>query len=667
MSYSYLPTTSANAYSPARRGFIPSGVLKTVHDALPSAARKGISAAVHTASDKVDKLKSRDELKALGWRTVKYLFTVTHALIFLWICTLWWGERRVFQDSLQSCAWDAWENWPRHANPHHVAFVADPQLVDPHTYPDRPWPLSTLTVKFTDQYLRRSFSSIQSNFDPDSVLFLGDLFDGGREWSTARSSSPEERWRKYNDALWKEEFRRFVKNFLDPWSSQETHSANPRGRRLIASLPGNHDLGFGSGVQLPVRDRFQNIFGKGNRVDVIGNHTFVSVDVVSLSAMDQPDPNTGSTGAGNGDGKRPNQDIWQESEDFLNAMKTHRGRAEMEELHFLGRPTKNRLFNYEVSEPSKPVIYKEDDPEIVGLPTILLTHVPLHRNPGTPCGPLRERYPPSAEGLEEDEQNAIRISGGYQYQNVLTKTISNEIVSKIGPNLVHVYSGDDHDYCEITHREFSGSPKEITVKSLSWAMGVRKPGFVLTSLWNPIDPATGKPLDPSAPGSTIQNHLCLLPDQLSIFIYYGLVAGFTLAVLILRAVILALRAAPSPSAEPILPLSENREYPTRSRAVSHSSSSSVSNPSFIKLGGLASRATNNNPRFSPPQLYNSDSYPGLDYTEGMDRSKWKPSGSSRRRRGGDTLFGRIRYEFVDSFTSVARVAFAWYLFLILRW
>ncbi|PWY89153.1 hypothetical protein BO70DRAFT_162167 [Aspergillus heteromorphus CBS 117.55] len=378
-------------------------------------------------------------------------------------------------------------------NPHHVAFIADPQLVDPHTYPGRPWPLSTLTVKFTDQYLRRSFSSLQQELGPDSVLFLGDLFDGGREWSTQHSESPEGRYRKYDDRFWKREFHRFVKIFVDTWNEGDGHIRHPVGRRLLTGLPGNHDLGFGSGIQTPVRDRFQSFFGKSNRVDVIGNHTFVSVDTVSLSAMDQPDPETGSSGTGSGDGTQPNEHIWRETQDFLDRMNVHRGRAEVEALRMLGNQSEGRRFQHRAMDILEPSLAHTAAPEIAGFPTILLSHVPLYRRPATPCGPYRERHPPSSPNLEEDERNAIPMGRGYQYQNVLTPTISRDIVSKVGPNLVQMYSGDDHDYCEMSHHEFSGSPTEITVKSLSWAMGIRQPGFVLTSLWNPIDPATGQP------------------------------------------------------------------------------------------------------------------------------------------------------------------------------
>ena len=248
----------------------------------------------------------------------------------------------------------------------------------------------------------------------------------------------------------------------------------------------------------------------------------------------------------------------------------------------------------------------------------------------------------------------MKITGGYQYQNVLTQTISNDLVSKIGPNLVHVYSGDDHDYCEIAHREFSGSPKEITVKSLSWAMGVRRPGFVLTSLWNPIDPATGQSTQDVSP--TLQNHLCLLPDQLSIFIYYGLILGLTTLVLLVRAVALMMMYPPSnisSNNNPILPLSENHSPhipPT----------SSTSSSTRIAPNGLASRATTNTaPRY--PESYYEKHYgadPGFSRGVAPD--------DARRAEEFAEIWG-ILYEFASSVKYVAKFVLAWYVFLIWRW
>ncbi|KAK1142080.1 hypothetical protein N8T08_008162 [Aspergillus melleus] len=669
MSYSFRQGTSADAYRPSRGSFSKTpGTLDRVQSLLPTAANRQIAdlqaRGASLASGGTEGSRARTALGTQIWRTFKSIFSVANGLVLLWFWTLWWGERTVFRESLETCAWGNWEHWPRDATPHHVAFIADPQLVDPHTYPGRPWPLSTLTVRFTDQYMRRSFWSIQNKLGPDSVLFLGDLFDGGREWATAHSSSPEERYKKYKDSFWKEEYHRFVKIFLDQWNEGDRFSTNPRGRRMIASLPGNHDLGFGSGVQVPVRDRFQMFFGKGNRVDVIGNHTFVSMDTVSLSAMDQPDPKTGSSGAGSGDGHRPNEHIWKEAEDFLNNMSVHRAKAEMEELRMLNNQSEGHLFTHKAVDISEPSVVQRPQPEVVGLPAVLLTHVPLYRRPATPCGPLREHWPPSSEGeLEEDERNALTIAGGYQYQNVLTQTISKDLVSKVGPNLIQVYSGDDHDYCEISHREFSGSPKEITVKSLSWAMGVRRPGFVLTSLWNPIDPATGKPTAEGNTATTLQNHLCLLPDQLSIFIHYGLILGLTLAVLLVRAVVRAAFPPKSTSSSPLLPLSESRppQY-----EFSQVPSSGTSSSKFPSPGGLASRATNYSPRHKSSPSYH-DAYPSADADDDkLDRTKWKPSHADSRGRSGSRV-RLIWVELIDSVRHVAAIVFVWYFFLIWRW
>ncbi|EYE90688.1 putative manganese ion homeostasis (Fr) [Aspergillus ruber CBS 135680] len=651
MSYAY----SSAPFRPARRDSIssPSTILVQIQNGLPPWAQQWI--AKLRAGPRAGRQTSPREWKAMGRLTIRRVVTIANALILFWVWTLWWGERTVFQESLEGCGWGEWEKWPSHATPHHVAFVADPQLVDPHTYPGRPWPLSTLTVKFTDQYLRRSFSLIQRNFGPDSVLFLGDLFDGGREWATGTTSSPDERYRKYKDSFWKKEYSRFGRIFSDQFKEGDALSRDPLGRRMIASLPGNHDLGFGSGIQIPVRDRFQTFFGKGNRVDVLGNHTFVSVDTVSLSAMDQPDPQTGSTGAGSGDGKSPNEAIWKEAEEFLDQMNVHRAKAETHELKSLRSQTEGYQFNHAAVEINEPSHGQLPQSETVGLPAILLTHVPLYRKAATPCGPYREHYPPSSsdEELQEDEQNSLKIGGGYQYQNVLTQTISNDLVSKVGSNLVHVYSGDDHDYCEVVHREFSGSPKEITVKSLSWAMGVRRPGFVLTSLWNPIDPATGKSLENVSP--TLQNHLCLLPDQLSIFIYYGLTLALTLVILLARAVVVTIYPSQSTTADagPMLPLTEvQRHIPT----------SSISSSTTFAPRGLASRGSNFNSRsfeYYPEKGRQRSPTKGTYSGQGYGQQPGNGHGKGLVGTVGGKLWGEVWF--------VAKVVLSWYIFLIWRW
>lgn len=95
---------------------------------------------------------------------------------------------------------------------------------------------------------------------------------------------------------------------------------------------------------------------------------------------------------------------------------------------------------------------------------------------------------------------------------------------------VEILSGDDHDYCEHYHQSSfpSGQPRivrEVTVKTISMVMNVRRPGFQLLSL-APSELRT-EGLD------TYADELCLLPDQLRIYlnIYLPLLALSLLAVL----------------------------------------------------------------------------------------------------------------------------------------
>ncbi|TKA21927.1 hypothetical protein B0A50_08575 [Salinomyces thailandicus] len=516
---------------------------------------------------------------------------------------------------------------------------------------------------YTDLYMARNFRLINGRLDPDTIMFLGDLLDGGREWATNKARPLKEsqkkqlkeitegkatwkrdvsdngeifdntthdesgrvpeleswksyrkanvlprrhaireedhsigsrgvdlkdfvpgengRWSKWDQRQWDAGFARFSHIFFDPDQlypqagrhpfaaydvisdpisvengadkvlRQEYAIAGGKQRRVIASLPGNHDLGFGQGVQLAVRDRFQLRFGDTDHIDVIGNHTFVSVDTPSLSATSQYVPEGGQTPVEKSVELRH---IWNPTMRFLENLRAPAGRAVSDNLHKY-YPDVHPAAGYQHSvmdpedhhnQPSAAQLAKDKHKARPQLPVILLTHVPLFRNPDTECGRLRERG------------HAISINAGYQYQNVITKGLSSTIVNRVSAagEIAHIFSGDDHDYCDVNHRYNIGtsttgakadggkaagsvlrSIREITVKSFSWAMGVRKPGFLLVSLWNPVD-AQGETVGMPLP--TVQTHLCLLPDQLNIFIDYALLLGSTLVALLIRALFVGL-------------------------------------------------------------------------------------------------------------------------------
>ncbi|KIV89791.1 hypothetical protein PV10_07166 [Exophiala mesophila] len=594
-----------------------------------------------------------------------HLWRISSLLVLLWAIVLIWGERVVFDRSVTACQWQRWEKWPSYAQPHHVLLVADPQLVDPHTYPDRPWPLSTLTIFYTDKYLDRSYRRLQQKLLPDSTLFLGDLFDGGREWGDAKYSSPEERYRQYGKQFWLREYMRFSNIFLRPWPyGQATSQSEPAGRRLIASIPGNHDLGFAQGISLAVKKRFDAYFGPLNRLDIIGNHSFISIDSVSLSAMDQVEYTTGSSGLG--DGTSPDtkaQKIWKPVEDFLTTAGDVKARAIRQtcennlgwrdpkprelffpELKAYPRARKNtqNKDTEQVDERDAGMDMRQNSirnhgqdltrraesdaqsapPNKIsssGIPTVVLTHVPLFRAAGTHCGPHRER------------DTAIPLQAGYQYQNVLTPLVSQDIITHLHQEVTMIYSGDDHDYCEIEHNEFTGRPREITVKSMSWAMGIRIPGVQLVSLWNPVncDQMMGGQ-EMSVPRDTVQNHLCLLPDQLGIFIRYAQTLVFTLIIIITATI----RYKPSsaaeyrhgghPKSDALLPLT--KDYPSRHPASNTSSTSSTSSVLSHHQSDtyLSTRKSNGNGssygNIPASSRSSSPSKPPYPYAAGTDRN-----------------------------------------------
>ncbi|KAF1912582.1 hypothetical protein BDU57DRAFT_522947 [Ampelomyces quisqualis] len=560
--------------------------------------------------------------------------SVANVLAALWWAALYWGERGVFDAHMHHCRWDRWERWEGGATPHRLALVADPQLVDPHTYPGRPWPLNPLAYQYTDRYLRRTFARLQTALYPDTVFFLGDLFDGGREWATRTTRSPDAQFRRYGNDFWLREYRRFCDIFFAHWGDAGLHPRPGQpGRRIISSLPGNHDLGFARGVQVGVRNRFNAYFGDSNRIDVIANHTFVSIDSLSLSAKGQDAP-------------EQTEDLWRPTADFLAHASSHKQRLVQRQLriHRGLRPYPAFAHDAFALDHLAPSELPHAQDRLAEFPTILLSHIPLFRAPGTPCGPLREHWPPTPPPpgqppLQRDDRNAISVSAGYQYQNVLTKEITVDIANKIG-DIRYAFSGDDHDYCDVVHHGYAsggGGIREITVKSTSWAMGVRHPGVVLVSLWNPVD-THGNPLRGNG-NATMQTHLCLFPDQIGTFIKYALLFGLTLALILLRAALITaglvtpLAAAPARAASPILPYTthdvhKSKQEPSLTHPTDpiHSSHSTCSSD----RPGLSARPPQTRAKYSLPLVQ----HPG--YHESRDDRGEKKARSPMRVYGGSS-------------------------------
>ena len=351
-----------------------------------------------------------------------------------WLLLVNYYEHVFPKRALQRCDWSRWEHWPKAgngpANSHKVALFADPQIMDDFSYPGRPRIVNYFTRLLLDHYHARNWKYVHYYLNPETTIFLGDLFDGGRNW---------------DDDLWMEEYNRFQRIFPKKPTT-----------KTIMSLPGNHDIGFGDTVIQSSLERFSTYFGETSRSLDIGNHTFVLLDTISLS--DTVNPNVSSI-----------------PREFLDAWGM-------------------------VDHP---------------YPRILLTHVPLYRNPKVQkCGPERE------------SKDDFPISYGEQYQTAILPSLTDEILRRIEP--VYVFSGDDHDYCHIKHNFYGENgllreADEITVKSCAMNMGIRKPAIQLVSLLN--DPTK------TPTGPTIETELCYLPDSFRPLWMYAIALVLNLSVI----------------------------------------------------------------------------------------------------------------------------------------
>ncbi|VVT48468.1 uncharacterized protein SAPINGB_P001794 [Magnusiomyces paraingens] len=369
-----------------------------------------------------------------------------HILLVVWFLALYYGERIYPRSAISACRWPKDKDWPSDVHPARIALVADPQLIDDHTYPSRNWIFQRISEFIVDVYLRRNWVYINSVLDPDANIFLGDLFDGGREWS---------------DNVWYKEYERWNRIFT-----------KPPYKRTIMSLPGNHDIGYGNTIVYHALERFSMYFGEPSSTVDIGNHTLVLLDTISMLNTE-------------------NKTVYSKPYDFL-----------------------NRIIN-------TPDFYNQS-------PRILLSHVPLFRDPKHPCGRHRESKKP------------LPYVKGYQYQTMASPELSQTILNALRP--AAVFSGDDHDACYVVHNytisssndgtslenQPTASASEYTAKSISMAMGIGHPGIQLLTLYHDTSDPKYNPQTPS-----YATRICLMPNPFRAFVLYISLIGLTVSLSVL--------------------------------------------------------------------------------------------------------------------------------------
>ncbi|XP_031479190.1 uncharacterized protein C630.12 [Nymphaea colorata] len=148
---------------------------------------------------------------------------------------------------------------------------------------------------------------------------------------------------------------------------------------------------------------------------------------------------------------------------------------------------------------------------------VLLTHIPLYRPDGTPCGKHR------SSPIINQRITFAEAGRGLKYQNYLSETASTYLLDLLKPNLV--LSGHDHDQCTVTHTAKHGPVREHTVGTVSWQQGNLYPSFMLLSLHSMPSPNVSNSED------FVSTQLCFLPKQTHIYIWYIILFVVTLFLL----------------------------------------------------------------------------------------------------------------------------------------
>ncbi|EPQ32146.1 uncharacterized protein PFL1_00343 [Pseudozyma flocculosa PF-1] len=466
-----------------------------------------------------------------------------------WVLLVFYYERVVFdQAATTHCPWPRIEAEASATGSFDILVVTDPQIIDAFTYPDLPLPrvLFPIVRHFSDRYLRNAWRSLILDPSrwakderpaspvtprsrrtsrprlPDAVVWMGDLTDGGRR------EMDRQQWGRLHD--------RFDSMFALPRLEPVDTASSVDGERLVLTrrqaardalpvfyMAGNHDIGLPKAPgQLDTnlassssRSRFIERYGIDS--DAAGHavrgaaastrrtlnarigvslpstsgadagrttHELVLVDAEALVGMQR-------AGGGPYDTRTPPAHQGQLDGPLLDEART----AFPDTFDFI-----ERIAN-ESTSPAR----------------ILFSHVPLHRPDASRCnhpvGSTRHRVLREApRPLHQDTDRAST------YQNLLGPEISHWLLAQIDP--VAVFSGDDHDHCEATHRRVSerlrqgpvqgfepGEIPELTVKSLSMTEGVRLPGFARLSLFTPH----------SGEGLSAAYRPCLMPDQIGIW------------------------------------------------------------------------------------------------------------------------------------------------------
>lgn len=490
-------------------------------------------------------------------RLLRFLIGSTHVTAFrlVWLALLFYGERAVFHNAASSCPWPdaptSSANETRSAV--HVLLVTDPRIIVPDTYPDLPFPTFTypLVRHFSDNYLKNVWTSLAVNPNkwlyrgyiqppsqdaqwgspsrsglvqpPDGVVWMGDLTDGGRR---GRSNTEYEALvRRFNEIFWRPREAHWEAPSSTLGTTRQLIVPRTSANMFLPTfyLSGENDIGLLD----PTSDHLVDALASQDAVERFKKHFGMKIDGGGFVVKDRnpykhvslngriiisTDSALGAT----------HELILVNAQDLVNMQREGGG-------PFNASPSSEQQGELDGQPGQKP--YKETYDFVesvkrgpIRVPRVLLTHVPLHRPEGTSCndaarssihGVTREAVQPLQPGTDLSSTNRHTVS----------PLVTNWLLHSIDP--MAVFSSDDHDHCEHRHNRSvdtnssstmvdgfePGQIPELTVKSISKAGGIRRPGFARLSLFSPPPSLQSS----TAPYVAMAYTPCLLPDQFAIW------------------------------------------------------------------------------------------------------------------------------------------------------
>ncbi|KAI9485936.1 MAG: Metallo-dependent phosphatase-like protein [Benjaminiella poitrasii] len=169
----------------------------------------------------------------------------------IWVLFILYNECIIFWSSARRC-----NGTTSHDKRARFMLVGDPQMTDDRSY-NRHAIIMFFTKYYSQLYMKRNYKYLTKTLHPTDVFIMGDLMDSGRDW---------------NDEFYATEVARFRSIFP---TDIDTYY-----------MVGNHDIGFGNGVQKSLVDRFEQHFGPTSYVFEKYDYTFIVLDTVSLSSDD---------------------------------------------------------------------------------------------------------------------------------------------------------------------------------------------------------------------------------------------------------------------------------------------------------------------------------------------------------------------------------------------